>query len=96
MASRDTHGVAALHAIDKLLADRPDKVGHDFSEATRCVTAFRDELVEAWRASRSEDNRKRMVLANAVLSVIVGGHYPLGGIPWQHIENARKELVTLV
>ena len=90
------HGHAALQAIDRLLADRPDKVGHDFSEATRRLTAFRDDLVEAWRASRGEEDRKRMALANSVLSVIVGGHYPLGGIPWQHIENARKALVTLV
>lgn len=92
----NSRGSAALRTIDKLLADRPDKVGHDFSEATRCMTEFRDELIEAWRASHGEEDRKRMVLANSVLSVIVGGHFPLGGVPWQHIENARKELVTLV
>jgi len=90
------HGTQALRLVDKLLAERPDKVTHDFSAATRCLTAFRDDLVEDWRANRSEAARERMAKANAVISVIVGGHYPRGDIPWQHILEARKQLATLV
>lgn len=90
------HGKRALRLVDKLLAEKPEKDSHDFSDATRCLTAFRDELVEDWRASRSDAARERMAKANAVLSVIVGGHYPRGDVPWQHILLARKELAALV
>lgn len=90
------HGKRALRLVDKLLAEKPEKDSHDFSDATRCLTAFRDELVEDWRASRSDAARERMAKANAVLSVIVGGHYPRGDVPWQHILQARKELAALV
>ena len=90
------HGKSALHLVDKLLAEKPEKDSHDFSQATRCLTAFRDDLVDDWRASRSDAARERMAKANGVLSVIVGGHYPRGDIPWQHILEARKQLATLV
>lgn len=90
------HGTRALHLVDKLLAEKPEKESFDFSEATRCLTAFRDELVDDWRASRTDTARDRMAKANAVISVIVGGHYPRGDIPWQHILEARKQLATLL
>lgn len=90
------NGTRALALLDKLLAERPDKISQDFSAATRCLTAFRDELVEEWRASRGEAARERMTQANGVLSVIVGGHYPRGDVPWQHVGQARDELAMLV
>ncbi|WP_428487450.1 hypothetical protein [Rhodopila sp.] len=86
---------AALRMVDKLLSERPDKVGHDFSEATRCVTAVRDELIAAWRHSGSMTDRRRLARINAVLSVMVGGHFPLGDIPWEKIETARRQLAEL-
>jgi len=89
-------GARALQLVDKLLAEKPDKVGHDFSEATHCLTAFRDELIDAWRVSRTDRARACMRKVNSVLSVIVGGHYPRGDIPWEHIKAAREELAKLV
>ena len=85
-------GKAALRAIDKLLADRPRKVGHDFSEATRCLTAYRDQAIAAWRDSGHQADFDRLGAANAVLSVVIGGHFPLGDVPWGHIEKARRKL----
>ena len=32
---------------------------------------------------------------NSVLSVVIGGHFPLGGIPWPQIEKAREVLAGL-
>ncbi len=90
------HGPDALHAVEKLLADRPDKIGHDFSEATRRLTAYRDALIARWRQTRADEDRRSLERANAVLSVIVGGHFPLGPVPWSHIERARDELAELV
>jgi formate dehydrogenase major subunit len=89
-------GRAALRMVDKLLAERPDKVGHDFSETTRCLTTLRDCLIAQWRKTGSEQDRARLAKANAVLAVIVGGHFPLGAIPWRHIEKAREMLADLI
>lgn len=85
-------GQRALALLDKLLAERPEKVDHDFSEAARCLSAFRDELIGRLRAGGSEADRARLDGANAVLSVVIGGHFPLAGIPWAHIETARGRL----
>ena len=90
------HGRQALHWLDKLLAERPSKSGHDFSEATRCLTAFRDEVVAHWRASRSETDRAHMGTVNSVLSAVLGGHFPRGDIPWPEIEQARGMLAWVV
>ena len=49
----DEHATAALAAIDTVLADRPEKVGHDFSEATRCLSAWRDHCIARWRKTQS-------------------------------------------
>lgn len=86
----------ALAEIDKLLAEKPRKSGHDFSEATRCLTKLRDSLIAQYRQAQSDRNRERLDKVNAVLAVIVGGHFPLGEIPWTHIEKARALLVQVV
>lgn len=87
-------GHTALRLVDKLLAERPTKVGHDFSEATRCLAAFRDELIHHSRANPSSQDRERLAKVNTVLAVIVGAHFPLGEIPWSQIEKARGLLAA--
>ena len=87
-------GHTALQMIDKLLAERPVKVGHDFSEATRCLVAFRDGLIRHCRRNSSNQDRERLSKVNTVLAVIVGAHFPLAGIPWSQIEQARALLVV--
>lgn len=87
-------GHTALQMIDKLLAERPVKVGHDFSEATRCLAAFRDDLIRHCRRNSSNEDRERLAKVNMVLAVIVGAHFPLAGIPWSQIEQARTLLVA--
>jgi hypothetical protein len=79
-----------------VLQERPDKVGHDFSAATRLLAVYRDSLSAEWRKTRAEADRQRLARANAVLSVVVGGHFPLGPVPWPHIEKGRDELAALV
>ena len=92
----DNASAAALRLLDKLLAERPEGVGHDFSEATRWIAAYRDELVSEWRRTRAETDRQRLARVNAVLSVVVGGHYKLAQIPWKQIELARDQFKTVV
>ncbi len=88
-------GAEALQAIDKLLADKPEKVGHDFSEASRRLCAWRDELVERWRLTRDEDDRRNLERVNAAISVVVGGQFPMGHVPWPEIEKVRNDLAAL-
>ncbi|HET7881486.1 MAG TPA: hypothetical protein VFL55_11415 [Acetobacteraceae bacterium] len=87
--------VDALAELDRVLADRPLKVGHDFSAATRCLVAWRDALTERWREAGAEQERRALERVNAALSVIVGGQYPLGQVPWPAIERVRHDLGAL-
>jgi hypothetical protein len=40
--------------------------------------------------------RRELDVANSVLSVVIGGHFPLGGVPWPQIEAARNRLAEIV
>ena len=91
----DRSAAASLRVLDTLLSERPNRVGHDFTEATRWLTAYRDELIMIWRRTGSEADRTRLAAINAVISVIVGGHYPLADIPWDAIEQARHQLARV-
>ena len=91
----DLLGKDAVQAIDRLLADHPEKDGHDFSEATRRLTVWREQLVERWRRSRAEADLCNLRRVNAAISVVVGGQFPLGSVPWPQIEQAREELAGL-
>ncbi len=90
------NGSEALRAVEKLLAERPHKEGHDFSEATRKLTSYRDALIGRWRQTHAEQDRRNLERANGVLSAIVGGHFPSGPVPWSLIERARDDLADLV
>src|SRR4030088_1594927 len=64
--ANDGHA-AALRAIDKLLAERPEKVGPDFS-CTSLLVALRDSQIARWRHTNAEPDRQRLALINSVLS----------------------------
>ena len=66
----DTLGSDAVQAIDKLLVDRPEKVGHDFSEATRRLTAWREQLINRWRQTQAEGDKRNLERVNAAISVV--------------------------
>jgi formate dehydrogenase major subunit len=85
----------ALAAVDKLLADRPQHIGQDFSEATRRLTALREHCIARWRETKSEVDRRRLERVNAALSVIIGGQFPLGSVQWDSIECVRRDLGQL-
>jgi hypothetical protein len=95
MSDTTPAGREALAAIDRLLADRPDKIGHNFSAATRHLAAWRDAVVQRWRQSAAEKDRGTLERVNAGLSVILGGQFPLGQVPWPAIEETRRDLQEL-
>ena len=86
----------ALAAVDQALAERPHKEGHTFSAAARHLCAIRDALLEIHRGRPPTDgDRLQLDHVNAVISVVLAGHFPLGGVPWRELELARGWLADL-
>ena len=94
---KDGPGRKALRHIDQALAEKPKKNDHALSAATLCLTEFRDQMIgqrrEYGAASHSDE---RLEEVNAVISVVMGLHFPLGDPPWQELEKARGWLVKLL
>jgi hypothetical protein len=88
--SLDTQAKDALAAVEKALAEKPHKEGHTFSAAARSLCVVRDSL----SAREKDDPLRRQWLGhiNAVISVILAGHFPLGSVPWGEIAKARDWL----
>ena len=99
-------GRRALEALDRVLGERPkgatskqerEQLGHDFSETTRCLSGYRDVLIHAQReAGTTPASQARLQRVNGVISVVLGGHFPLGDIPWTQVRQARDELEAIL
>ena len=88
----------ALDALDKALAGKPHKDGHDFTASLKHLCAYRDALTAEFRAAGTTEThavRQRLAGVNAIISTVLAGHFPLGPIPWPEIEHARETLVKL-
>ena len=82
----------AAAALERALQDQPDKIYDDLAEAVRCLVQLRDELMTEQRA---EGRRDRLDRCNAILSMVVGGEYPLAGVRRERVQKAREELAPL-
>ncbi len=89
-------GATALEAMDKVLAAKPHQDGEAFSAATKALSALREEVIGRLRRDDSVEVRKMLGHLNAVLSVVLGGHYPLGQVPWGELEKAKGWLEEIV
>jgi formate dehydrogenase major subunit len=90
-------GKRALAAVDHVLNDRPNKIGHDFSEAVIGLSKLREQVIAQRRADPSSQALlHRLGRLNSVLSILVGAHYPLGDIPWDCLEKSRGVLAEIV
>ncbi|MBV9374962.1 MAG: hypothetical protein JO320_07905 [Alphaproteobacteria bacterium] len=84
---------AAIPALNRALEDRPDRVYDDLAAAALCLVQLRSELT----ARRREDAPGRpLERCNAILSMVVGGEYPLAGIRRERLQKARDELASLL
>ena len=84
---------AAVAALDRALDDRPDKIYHDLAEVVRCLVHLRTELTAGRREGETGNRLER---CNAVLSMVIGGEYPLAGIRRDRVQKARNELASLL
>ena len=93
----DDPAQAALEELDRALAARPHAEGHTFSEAAVKLCLLRDQLAAGQRqAGATARTRQRLEHVNAVISVVLAGHFPLGSVPWPELEKARAWLADLV
>jgi len=89
----------ALAALDRALAHKPDKDDDDFTASLKHLSAFRDALTAKFRAAGNDetrDVRAHLARVNAIISIVMAGHFPLGAIPWPEIEQARQHLAEVV
>ena len=88
----------AMRLLDKIVAEKPEKNGHDFSEAVRCLTALRDSLIAEHRGAADPplppDTHLRRL--NGIIGAVVGGHFPIGALPWKSVEAARDGFRSLI
>ena len=99
-------GRRALEVLDRVLGEKPDsgttkrgreQLGHDFAETTRLMCGYRDVLIQAQRrAGATAASQARLQEVNSVLSVVLGGHFPLGDVPWAQVERARDAFAELL
>lgn len=88
---------AALAELDKALAAKPHIEGHTLSAAAHELSLLRNKMAERQREQgATPESRRRLEHVNAVISIVLAGHFPLGGIPWQELEKARGWLAALV
>lgn len=90
------HAQAALACLDRALRKKPDVDGQVFSEAAKALSCLRNDLADRQRRDgASADSRRQLEHVNAVISVVLGAHFPLGNIPWAEVEKARGWLAEL-
>jgi len=68
---------AAVAALDPALDDRPDKTYHDLAEVVRCLVCCAESPATR-REGAPGDSLERY---NTVLSMVIGGEYPLAALP---------------
>ncbi|MBV9653753.1 MAG: hypothetical protein JOZ42_04225 [Acetobacteraceae bacterium] len=88
------HAEEARRLLDKIMAEKPAKNGHDFSAAVRCLVEVRNAL--ASRSSDSDADIQRLGAVNAIISSVLGGQFPMKKMPWPRVDAARERLARLL
>ncbi len=90
-------GHQALALIDTALRDQPHKNDHVLSQATMQLAQFRDGLTAKRReGGLGAHEQKQLAHVNAVITIVLGIHFPLGEVPWEELEKARGWLDEVV
>ncbi len=82
-------GKVALAALDTILAQEPEPDQDLFSKSIHCLSVFRNALIASGQRAHLEH-------VNAVISVVMAGHFPLGKLPWAELHKARGWLAEAV
>ncbi len=86
-------GEVALESLEAILAREPVPDQDLFSKATHCLSVYRDSLIATYRPGPAPaEMRTRLGHVNAVISLLMAGHFPLGALPWGELHKARAWL----
>ena len=90
-AMADRAASIARDRLDALLAKESKDITYaEIAEAVKCVIAWRNAIIEAFRAGAA--SREALDRANALVSLAYGAEYPLVGLHRDRIEQARGEM----
>lgn len=94
----DLHpGRTALKHFARILEQKPLRDDHELSRAALCLSRFREELIGVQRgAGASLKDRERLSRLNAIISVVMGLHFPLDNPPWEEFGRADAWMKDLV
>lgn len=84
-----------LEALDHVLEHKPDHVHDEIARATRCIVRVRDRLIEARRTGRGQP-AELLGQVNSLLSALVASEFPLAGVRWQRMKQARDQYEAVV
>ncbi len=85
-----SNGEDALAILDRILAQQPKPDKNLFSRCTEKLAALRDAMIA------NQADRTGLDHVNAVISIVMAGHFPLGPVPWDELRLARDWLATVV
>ncbi len=87
---------ASLEALDRAIGARPRRDGQAFTDATKPMCAYRDELRRLVRVAPDDlVARRRLKAANLAVTLMLAGHFPLGDMPWDQIGSLRDHLQAM-
>ena len=90
-------GRRSLQHLARILEQKPTKDDHELSALTRCLAPFREELIAMnRREAPSQEARECLMHLNAIVSVVMAMHFPIGQPPWEELAKAQAWLETLV
>lgn len=90
-------GRKALQHLARVLEQKPTKDDHELSLLTQCLAPFREELIARNRSDApSHEARECLMHLNAIVSVVMAMHFPIGQPPWEEFAKAQGWLSRLV
>lgn len=90
-------GRKSLQHVRRVLEQKPIKDDYELSQLTQCLAPFREELIERSKGQPpSHEARVCLMHLNAIVSVVMAMHFPIGQPPWEEFEKAKRWLETLV
>ncbi len=84
----------ALASLDKAIAHKPRKDDADLAAALEHFCKLRDMLLA--EARQGAPSREWLDQVNALISVVLAGHFPLGSVPWPETEQACGVVAGMV
>ncbi len=89
-------GRESLKHAQRILEQKPHKDDHALSHLTRCLGEFRERLIQADRRGSHPEDRQRLSHLNAIISIVMAMHFPIGQAPWTEYEKACNWLEEIV